>query len=156
MYCKKCGAEYQPGMSYCRNCGAQLSSMPEGFYSEPMDENPVHGEKFSYEEKTQGNNRSYQIAPQEFQTRKEYDAGIPEEYRPISMWGYFGYTILFGIPLLGFIFCVVFAFGGTQNINLRNFARSRFCGVIIAITIILLLFLITLIAGSSIRYSRVF
>ena len=24
---------------------------------------------------------------------------IPEEYQPISMWGYFGYEILFALPL---------------------------------------------------------
>ena len=36
---------------------------------------------------------------------------IPEEYRPISMWGYFGYEILFSIPCVGFILLLVFSFG---------------------------------------------
>lgn len=58
-------------------------------------------------------------------------ANIPEEYRPISMWGYFGYQILFSIPLVGFILLIVFSFGGTRNYNLRNFARSYFCILII-------------------------
>ena len=26
---------------------------------------------------------------------------IPEEYTPISMWGYFGYSLLFSIPIVG-------------------------------------------------------
>lgn len=26
---------------------------------------------------------------------------IPESYTPISMWGYFGYEILFSIPIIG-------------------------------------------------------
>ena len=34
---------------------------------------------------------------------------IPEEYRPISMWGYFGYEILFSIPCVGFILLLVFS-----------------------------------------------
>lgn len=64
---------------------------------------------------------------------------IPEEYRPISMWGYFGYQILFAIPLVGWIILIVFALGGTKNINLRNFARSYFCILIIMILLIIIL-----------------
>lgn len=66
---------------------------------------------------------------------------IPEEYKPISAWGYFGYQLLFSIPCIGFIVLCVFALGGTKNINLKNFARSYFCvfllfliiGIIVAI-----------------------
>ncbi len=49
---------------------------------------------------------------------------LPEEYKPLGMWAYFGYEILFSIPIVGFIFLLVFSFGATKNINLRNFARS--------------------------------
>ena len=63
---------------------------------------------------------------------------IPLEYKPISMWGYFGYEILFTIPCIGFILLCVFAFGGTQNVNLKNFARSYFCGIIIIAVLFLL------------------
>lgn len=52
------------------------------------------------------------------------------------MWGYFGYEILFSIPIIGFIFILVFSFGGTNNINLRNFARSYFCVLIILLIIV--------------------
>ena len=63
---------------------------------------------------------------------------IPEEYKPIGMWGYFGYEILFAIPCVGFIVLLVFAFGGTRNINLRNFARSYFCFLIILVALALI------------------
>ena len=71
---------------------------------------------------------------------EEYNQ-VPEAYRPISMWGYFGYSILFAIPLVGFILICVFSFGGTRNINLRNYARSFFCWLIIAIVLTGLMFL---------------
>lgn len=61
----------------------------------------------------------------------ERAVGATSEYKPISMWGYFGYEILFSIPLIGFILLIVFAFGGTKNVNLKNFARSYFCYTII-------------------------
>lgn len=61
---------------------------------------------------------------------------IPEEYKPISMWGYFGYEILFSIPCVGIILLLVFSFGGTKNKNLKNFARSYFCFLIVSAIII--------------------
>ena len=61
---------------------------------------------------------------------------IPEEYKPISMWGYFGYQLLFSIPCVGFILLLVFSFGGTKNVNLKNFARSYFCYIIVVSIII--------------------
>lgn len=60
------------------------------------------------------------------------------DYTPISMWGYFGYEILFAIPLVGFICLLIFSLGGTKNINLRNFARSYFCFFIILVILVIL------------------
>lgn len=66
------------------------------------------------------------------------NTNLPEEYRPISMWGYFGYQILFSIPCVGFIALLIFAFGGTKNVNLKNFARSYFCFTIILVVLVVL------------------
>ena len=44
------------------------------------------------------------------------NTNIPNEYKPISAWGYFGYNILFSIPIIGFIFLIVFSFD-SSNIN---------------------------------------
>ena len=51
-----------------------------------------------------------------------YYRGHPA-YRPISAWGYVGYSILFMIPVVGWIFLLVFTFSD-KNINRRSFARS--------------------------------
>ena len=63
---------------------------------------------------------------------------LPREYRPLSPWAYFGYSILFSIPFIGFICLIVFALSG-DNINRRNFARSFFCiyAVVIILAIVL-------------------
>ncbi len=65
---------------------------------------------------------------------------IPPEYRPISAWGYFGWTILFAIPVVGIILLIIFVLGGTSNINLKNFARSYFCWVFIALILVVFAF----------------
>ncbi len=53
-----------------------------------------------------------------------------DEYKPISAWGYIGYEILFAIPVVGFVFAIIFAIGA-HNRNLRNYARSKFCMIIL-------------------------
>ena len=66
------------------------------------------------------------------------------DYTPLSMWGYFGYSIGFAIlllfPIFGWIIIALIAFGAIgNNIHVRNFARSYFCWVIIQLVFILLL-----------------
>lgn len=73
---------------------------------------------------------------------------IPSEYKPISAWGYFGYEILFAIPVVGFILLVVFSLGGTKNINLKNFARSYFCIYVIIIILVIIFLLLGVNVGS--------
>lgn len=68
------------------------------------------------------------------------EPNLPEKYKPISAWGYVGYELLFVIPFVGFIIMLVFAFGGTQNVNLRNFARSYLCFILIGIVLTVILF----------------
>ncbi len=59
---------------------------------------------------------------------------IPVEYTPISMWGYFGYELLFSIPCIGLIFLIIYAISA-KNVNLRNFARSYFCYLILVLIV---------------------
>lgn len=67
---------------------------------------------------------------------------IPEEYRPLSAWAYFGYNLLYAIPLIGWVFMVIFALDGS-NINRRNFTRSYF----IIFLIWAILFVLSLVTG---------
>ena len=78
---------------------------------------------------------------------------IPAEYQPISMWGYFGYQILFALPIVGFIMLLVFSFGGTKNHNVKNFARSYFCYLIIMVIIIAIVISV-LVANGIITYIK--
>lgn len=95
---------------FCEACGNPISA--EDVFC------PVCGKKAS----------SVPDVKKQIEDRPYIENYIPGmDYNPIGMWGYFGYSILFGIPILGFIMTLVFALGGTRNINLRNYARSMFC-----------------------------
>ena len=80
---------------------------------------------------------------------------IPESYKPISMWGYFGYEILFSIPIVGFICLIVFAIGA-KNVNKKNFARSYFCYTIIVCLVAIVIFAIMMATGAVSALSETF
>ena len=48
---------------------------------------------------------------------------LPERFRPLSPWAYIGYSLLFDLPVAGFVLQIVFALS-KKNVNRRNFARS--------------------------------
>ena len=62
----------------------------------------------------------------------------PEQFRPLGAWEYFGYSILYSIPLIGFIMMIIFSFNDS-NINRRNFSRSFLCGLLVFIAVMALL-----------------
>ena len=59
---------------------------------------------------------------------KDYDG--PSKYAPLGAWSYFGLTILYAIPVIGWIFLIIFTFSG-GNINRRSFTRSYWCWLIL-------------------------
>lgn len=75
-------------------------------------------------------------------------AGLPSEFRPMGAWEYFGYSLLFSLPLVGFICLIIFSCSGS-NINRRSFARSYFCGFLIVgiILVIVVVLMVTLGSG---------
>ncbi|MBR6704239.1 MAG: hypothetical protein IKI82_02300 [Lachnospiraceae bacterium] len=68
----------------------------------------------------------------------KYGYNGPERFRPLSPWAYFGYSLLFAIPVIGLICLIIFSLSDT-NINRRSFARSFFCGLVIALIISLVM-----------------
>ena len=59
---------------------------------------------------------------------------LPAEFRPLTAWNYFWLQVLFAIPVVGFVFLIVFSCSGA-NINRRSFARSYFCYFILVLII---------------------
>ena len=71
---------------------------------------------------------------------KEVARNLPQEFRPIGAWAYWGYSILFAIPIVGFIALIICACS-RSNINRRSFARSYFIRLLIVAIVLLILFL---------------
>lgn len=79
------------------------------------------------------------VAQQQY---KAPEPNIPSQYKPLSPWAYIGYSLLFSLPLVGFIMVLVFSFDSTNNINRRNYARSNLYMMIIALVFSILMFVI--------------
>ena len=68
----------------------------------------------------------------------------PEAFRPLSPWAYFGWGIVYSIPIVGLVFLIIHSFSST-NINRRNYARSFFCALVLS----MILFVICLAIFTS-------
>ena len=119
MFCPACGNILEENAKFCASCGASMeeTSAP----AEVAAPTPV----------------AYTPSP-----RKKNP--IPEEYQPLSPWAYFGLQILFAVPIVGFIFLIIFSINGS-NLNRRNFARSYWCSLIIIGGILLVCLILALL-----------
>lgn len=125
MLCKNCNTQIEDNVRFCHACGADATA----------DNQPVV---------------SPVSIPEQPVRRQITVDDLPEHLRPLSPWSYFGLQILYTVPIIGFIFLIIFSFK-KSNINRRNFTRSYWCGLIIAgaILAIILIFMLLLGAGAS-------
>jgi len=132
-FCSNCGTSLAPGAVFCNNCGrsqspsqaqSQVYSQPSSSYSPPPQTN--------YYNTTNLNSNSFKD-------------------KPLTVGEFIITFILMGIPLIGFIMMLVWAFGSETNTNKKNLARAvLIMGVIIGVLygiIMLLIFLIAAAAG---------
>ena len=150
MFCPKCGTEVSDDKAFCPECGNPLKSQAQQASGARQT---AGAQQASEGQQTAGVQQSWQAtgaqngARPHPQVQFQSDTVVlPDEYKPISMWGYFGYEILFSIPIVGFIVLIVLSING-KNQNVKNFARSYFCFTIIVL--ILLVILLVSVAGAG-------
>ncbi len=162
MNCPSCGAPLSENAKFCTQCGAAMASFPKPeaapipkapeppvmpytpeppvtpYTPEPVkmpEPNPYESAQF-----TAQYSQSYYNQP------VDPSASLPPQYKPLGAWAYFGLNILYSIPVIGFIFLIVFSFSDS-NINRRSHARSYWCGLLIYIALVIIIFVILLATG---------
>lgn len=121
-----CYKSSEPNKLLCRKCHS------------PVDENatrcPVCNNNF-----VESKGDSNPSAPYWYNNgaSSQPSSSIPNEYTPISMWGYFGYEILFNIPIIGWLILIFMALSASNH-NVKNFARAHFCFLIVIVIALLL------------------
>ena len=71
---------------------------------------------------------------------------LPSQFRVLSPWAYFGLQILYGIPIVGFIFLLIHTFS-SANLNRRSFARSYWCALILVALVAIVVAVIAVTTG---------
>ena len=58
---------------------------------------------------------------------------------PLTMWQYFGYHLLFAIPIVGMVFLIIFSFFKTDNVHVTNLSRGFLLQIAFAIVVMAIL-----------------
>jgi len=125
MFCTKCGKENPDGTMFCGECGAQLGGAnptPQVVRVQqvPPQPNPQPTNPVS------SNNQ-----PNNAEPKPKSDG----KYAVMSVGEYFGSMLIMAIPVIGWIFAIVWALGGTKKVNKANLARATLINIVIVIGI---------------------
>lgn len=74
---------------------------------------------------------------------------VPPEYQPMSPWGFFGWEIVYSIPIVGFIFLIINSIKKT-NLSRRNWTLHFWIPAMIAAVVGVIVLIVALITGASI------
>ena len=104
-FCTECGAPIKEGATFCSACGAKAPAekKPEAAPETPATPQPV------------------------YQTQQTYTPSAPAA-QPVSTAYYFWMMLLFAVPVIGLIVCLVTAFSGEDD-SRKNFSRRRSSGL---------------------------
>jgi len=136
-YCPACGTTVESGSAFCPNCGTAISAAAQPVQPQPSVANPS-GATQAY-----GN------------TTGPFGANLD---RPLSVGQFMGMLVLSGIPLVGIVLLLVWAFGDGVNTNKKNYARACLILAVIGIilSIVLSVMLATVFSTAYSSFSREF
>lgn len=143
-FCTNCGFKLEDHYLVCPNCGC---SVEEPAQAQPAIQSaPQPTPQAAPQPMPQPAPQPTYYTPA--RTAPVTEKELPDQYKPLSPWAYFGLNLLFAVPIVGFIFLIVFSFKKT-NINRRNYARSFFCALLVAVIGFITFIVIMLVLGKS-------
>ena len=125
-FCTECGAPLKEGATFCSACGAKAPAekKPEAAPETPAAPQPV------------------------YQTQQTYTPSAPAA-QPISTAYYFWMMLLFTVPVVGLIVCLVTAFSGDDT-SRKNFSRAVLIWILVAIVLSIIVAIAIAAVGGSI------
>ncbi len=157
MNCPTCGATNEFDSVFCSECGTKLmqESAPVTGDTQVIPQPiPQAAAQPVYQPVPQP---AYQPIPQPVPQSAPVPAveqpvtpRIPPEYKPLSPWAYFGWSLLYSIPFVGFVLLIVMSFA-PRNKNHKNFTRSYWCGALIVLAMLVVTVLFAILVGGGLE-----
>lgn len=143
MECKKCGVLNSDNAQFCVNCGYS--------FQEENNDNAANQKQATQFYQNRQYAPPYTYPPQPPQ--QQINVTMPNtDNEHVSTAGWVARLIVNSIPLVGFIMLFVWAFGGTPQKSLKNWARAQLLLNLIIVGLIILIYLIGLIIAASITH----
>ncbi len=127
-YCRSCGSTLEEGAQFCRVCGAAQDG-----YNAPAPQPAPTPYQAPYAAPYA------QPAPAPQPAPSYYAAPAQQGAPPLGVGEYILMMIVSGIPFIGFIMLLVWAFGSQTNPNKKNWARAILILMLIGIVLSIIL-----------------
>ena len=163
MICKNCSAQIPEGSKFCTVCGHKIVVEPfvapkpqQPPQTEPTQVPPQaqHMQTPPQTQHTQVPSQApyTQIPPQVQQgqvppynlndAQQQTVSKNPALDAPLTVLDFFLMSLLSFVPIIGFIFLLIWAFSGNTNINRKNYARAALIWILVSIGLVILLSII--------------
>lgn len=145
MICKNCSAQIPDGSKFCTVCGHKIVVEP---FVAPKPQQPPQTEPTQVPPQApytqippqvqQGHVPPYNLNDAQQQTVSKN----PALDAPLTVLDFFLMSLLSFVPIIGFIFLLIWAFSGNTNINRKNYARAALIWILVSIGLVILLSII--------------
>lgn len=130
--CPQCGTPYRHGVQFCTECGTRRAQSPAETNQTPVNPKPARP--------TQHDPMRANPAPMgvPYSPAPANAASIEDDmprggaYGVVSTGAFFWLDVLFKLPGLGWLFCIILSFA-PKNYNIKHFARSKLVVLVIAL-----------------------
>ncbi len=146
-FCTNCGKEISDGIAFCTECGTPAPAEKPKSQDEKTPEAPPP-------------QQTYQLQPQQTYQQPVYaPPAVMQDAKPkggrhgvVGTGAFFGLMLLFSIPVIGWIACIIMAFA-PKNENIKHYAKAMLIWIIIGIVLsVAAYFVFQWLSGSLIDY----
>lgn len=157
MFCEKCGKNLPDGIQFCDGCGAKIEAVRPEYKAtaesaQAQSNSPttaqtgyVQQHEYAPQPQAYTQNPAQTVYPQAYTPPPPIYSGQSNS-EPLRVGQYIGMLLLMLIPIVSIIMLLVWSFGGSVNLNKKNFARAML--IVSAISIVLSLIFSTVLISS--------
>lgn len=163
MICKNCSAQIPDGSKFCTVCGHKIVVEP---FVAPKPQQPPQTGPTQVPPQAQHMQQPPQTQPTQVPPQAPYTQIPPQVQQgqvppynlndaqqqtvsknpaldaPLTVLDFFLMSLLSFVPIIGFIFLLIWAFSGNTNINRKNYARAALIWILVSIGLVILLSII--------------